>query len=101
MKFQFDQGTFDEYSLRLVIGAIALGLPSLVIHLSENPLPSISASYYTSSRDVFVGCLFAIGALLIGYNGRTIAQFLAAKVAAIASILIHVPGPGPIGAVSG
>lgn len=31
---------------------------------------SISASYHTDARDVFVGFLFAIGVLLIGYKGH-------------------------------
>jgi len=61
---------FDQLKLRLIIGGIAFLLPVLTPAISSIPLTSISASYYTESRDVFVGLLFVVGALLFAYDGR-------------------------------
>ena len=57
--------------MRQIIGAIAFGMPWAVWLLAEEPgqLSSISASYWTDSRDIFVGCLFAVGFFLAAYNG--------------------------------
>ncbi len=74
--------TFDHYTLRLFVGGIALFFPWVVtvfafpvnsshLALLERIPSSISASYYTNARDIFVGCLAVIGILLIGYKGHT------------------------------
>ncbi|MEO5888515.1 MAG: hypothetical protein ABIQ77_12725, partial [Anaerolineales bacterium] len=42
-----------------------------VIIITAEITSSISASYYTDARDVFVGLLFVIGAFLLAYNGRS------------------------------
>ena len=73
--------TFDHYTLRLFVGCIALFFPWVVtffafpinsshLALLERIPSSISASYYTNARDVFVGGLAIIGVLLIGYKGH-------------------------------
>ena len=62
---------FDSHTLRLIVGALAFAFPSTVIVLTGKITTSISASYYEEgNRDVFVGFLFIIGALLIAYKGR-------------------------------
>lgn len=73
---------FDHEAIRRFIGVIALALP-LAVRISAWEVPeSISGSYHypTSSfpylpyfpapRDIFVGCLFVIGAFLMSYKGR-------------------------------
>ncbi len=52
-------------TMRRIVGAIALLLAPVVWILSGEPeLTSISISYWTDSRDVFVGALIAIGFFL-------------------------------------
>ena len=62
---------FSPYTLRLIVGFIAFALPCIVISITATITSSISASYYTNARDVFVGLLFVIGAFLLAYNGRS------------------------------
>ena len=62
---------FSPYTLRLIMGFIAFALSPIVIIITAEITPSISASYYTNARDVFVGLLFVIGAFLLAYNGRS------------------------------
>ena len=67
-----DQLTFNPRTLRLTIGALAFAFPAAVIALTGKITTSISASYHeVQTRDVFVGFLFIIGALLISYKGHT------------------------------
>ena len=64
---------FDQRTLRLIIGALAFAFPCGVIALTGKVTTSISASYHEAqSRDVFVGFLFVIGALLISYKGHVL-----------------------------
>jgi hypothetical protein len=65
------QEEFDQLKLRLWVGVIAFLLPILTPLVAFTPLTSISASYYTNARDIFVGVLFVIGTLLWAYNGRS------------------------------
>ncbi|MBX3298858.1 MAG: hypothetical protein KF736_05270 [Acidobacteria bacterium] len=60
---------FDYRLLRLLIGLVAFFLPILVEVRSPTFLESISSSYWTDARDIFVGMLFMITALMLGYNG--------------------------------
>ncbi len=57
--------------MRIVVGIIALTLSPVVWILSgqSEALTSISISYWTDSRDVFVGALIAVGFFLSAYNG--------------------------------
>jgi hypothetical protein len=70
MKTSLSDAVFDYRALRLFVGLVALGLPEVAAFISSTPLSSISASYYTEARDIFIGSLFVIGALLWAYNGR-------------------------------
>ncbi|MRS14792.1 hypothetical protein GJV06_07870 [Enterobacteriaceae bacterium RIT691] len=57
-------------TLRVVIGVIAVFLSPMVYVVSGfNPLKSISDSYWTDARDVFVGSLAVVGFFLSAYNG--------------------------------
>jgi hypothetical protein len=81
---------FDYRTLRLVVGCVAFALPVVVVLISSKPLSSISASYHTEARNVFVGALFIIGALLLAYNGHTPTQKWVSKGAAPAAILVAI-----------
>jgi hypothetical protein len=61
---------FNSKALRLTVGGIAFALPWVVIFATLSVTSSISASYHTKVRDIFVGALFVIGALLVAYNGH-------------------------------
>jgi hypothetical protein len=62
---------FDYRELRLMVGILAFSLPWVVVLIALALPPSISASYHTKARDVFVGSIFVIGALLIAYKGHS------------------------------
>ena len=78
----------DHHTIKLIIGVIALSLAGLTSGFAAAPLQSISASYHEGgwSRDIFVGFLFAIGALLLAYNGRSTREMLLSKTAAFAAV---------------
>ncbi len=68
-------GALSYVGLRRAIGIIALALPpTLVVGqllLDGKPWPnSISAYYYTSMRNVFVGAMCALGVFLLSYRYR-------------------------------
>lgn len=81
---------FDYRALRLLMGLIAFALPFVVSCISSNSLSSISASYHTEARDAFVGMLFVVGAFLWAYNGHTLPQAYASKLAALAAVLVAI-----------
>ncbi len=68
----FSKRQINHKIMRIVVGIIALLLSPTVWFLSggENELTSISISYWTDSRDVFVGSLIAVGFFLSAYNGE-------------------------------
>lgn len=61
----------NHKTMRVIIGAIALLLSPTVLLIAQVPggLPSISDSYWTGARDVFVGALIVVGFFLSAYNG--------------------------------
>ena len=81
---------FDYRALRLAMGIIAFLLPILVSIKANVDLTSISASYHTDARDIFVGLLFFVAAFLWAYNGHHPKEGYAAKGAALASVLVAV-----------
>ena len=82
--------------VRKAIGFTGIALPVLLILYSfviENSWPkgSISAYYYSGGREIFVGCLFAIGVFLYAYKGfdkdvRKPTDKLVSRLAAIGAI---------------
>jgi hypothetical protein len=81
---------FDYRALRLLMGFIALALPFAVSILSSSPLSSISASYYTDARDAFVGMLFVVSAFLWAYNGHSLKEACASKIASLAAVFVAI-----------
>ena len=75
--------------LRKAIGIVAIALPfflGLGTVIFDAGLPiSISAAYYTNTRNILVGGMCAIGAFLMSYHGYERKDGIAAKVAAICS----------------
>jgi hypothetical protein len=70
--FKNREEEFDADASKFIIGFIAFFLPLAVMFITSTSLQSISASYHEGfwPRDIFVGFLFMIGALLFTYNGR-------------------------------
>jgi hypothetical protein len=83
-----DTPIFDYRTLRLAMGVIALSLPLLVTFISAQKLESISASYYTDSRNIFVGLMFVVAAFLFAYNGWTTLQAFSSKFAALGAAMV-------------
>ena len=70
------------------MGVISLVLPFAVSAISSTKLSSISISYYTEARDIFVGFMFVVSVLLLAYNGHTDKQKIASKLAALTAVLV-------------
>ena len=68
---QDSRRVINHKRMRVVVGIIAVLLSPVVWVLAgESPeLTSVSISYWTDSRDVFVGSLIAVGFFLSAYNG--------------------------------
>jgi hypothetical protein len=86
----FNQNEIDHHVLKLIVGLVALSLASLTAWLSDHVLGSISASYYEDgwSRDIFIGCLFAISSFLCAYNGEGVVEAVLSKIAALAALVV-------------
>lgn len=80
----------DHRTIKLIVGGIAISLPFLASVFANDPLASISASYYEEgwSQTFFLGFLFAIAAFLLAYNGLSRNEMLLSKVAAIAGLCV-------------
>ena len=82
---------FNYQLQRLMIGVVSFALPLLVIFIACNDLTSISASYHTESRDIFVASLAAVGLLMIPYQGKSgeaKSEFWLSKVGGVAAIVV-------------
>ena len=89
---------FDYRLLRLIMGVIAFSLPLVVDLIASSELASISASYHTEARDLFVGLLFVVAALMLAYNGHNRRESMASKTAAIAAAGVALfPTAPPVG----
>ena len=78
----------DPRTIKLLVGLIAIFLASLTSSFSVNEIHSISASYHEGgwARDFLVGCLFAISAFLLAYNGKSKLEMILSKIAAISAL---------------
>jgi len=76
---------FDYRALRLLMGVIAFALPIIVTIVSTTRLSSISASYHTEARDIFVGLIFVVSAFMLAYKGHTTTEAWVSTVACIAA----------------
>lgn len=79
------------WTLRKALGYLAIAMP-IVVRVGAyafEGIPSsdsISAYYYTSMRDVFVGTLFAIGVFLFFYRGQDPVDDVLTNVAGAAAV---------------
>ena len=87
-----DQALLISYlTLRKIVGLLGAALP-FVVSLGAAALfqqglqASISAYYYTGTRDVFVGMLWAIGIFLLSYRGYQAKDSIAGDVASVCAI---------------
>ncbi len=79
---------FSGEFIRFLIGFIALAFPVIVLLVAkERPLTSISYSYHTEARNIFVGLLFVLGAFLLVYKGRSPAEAWVARFGALAPVI--------------
>jgi hypothetical protein len=82
----------NQYTIKFLIGFVALGLPVVELALSHGAITSISQSYWYPdspwTRNLFVGSLIAIAALLASYNGTSREQLWMGKIAALTAVLI-------------
>ncbi len=78
----------DHRTIKLIVGVIALSLPSLTSIFADTTISSISASYYERgwSQTIFIGFLFAIAAFLMAYNGVSRTEMILSKVASLAAL---------------
>lgn len=80
-------------TLRKAIGYLGISMPIIVrlgAYLFEG-IPSnesISAYYYTGTRDVFVGILFAVGVFLFCYRGPATQDNVLTNIAGLSAIAI-------------
>jgi hypothetical protein len=82
---------FNYQLQRLMIGIAAGLLPILVHFLGCNELTSLSASYHSNARDIFVACLSAVGGLMLPYQGKDATEkeeFWLAKIGGLAAIVV-------------
>ncbi len=99
-------GTSTQRTYRYVrvaiVGAVVLLLVSLAaVVVSDGPVTSISAMYYTPARGVFTGALFAIALALIALSGHSVEQALLDVAALFAPLIAIVPTPILAGDVAG
>ncbi|HEX2879737.1 MAG TPA: DUF998 domain-containing protein [Polyangiaceae bacterium] len=82
---------FNYQLQRLMIGVAAGLLPILVFFFGCDQLTSISASYHSDARDIFVACLSAVGGLMLPYQGKDATEkeeFWLAKVGGLAALVV-------------
>ena len=73
-----DELVMSYLRVRQALGWLGVGLPLVLILggllAGTGILPSVSDYYHSVMRDIFVGCLFAIGVFLISYNGHPLKE---------------------------
>lgn len=77
----------DYLRLRRAVGLLGVLLPFILLALAGEQ-PSLSAYYYTPARDVFVGLLFVIAALLGAYRGYDRGDRICSALAALALAVV-------------
>ncbi len=88
------RAAFDQHTIKFTVGIIALSLPCLEMYLTGGRINSISESYWTEfafgpwPRNIFVGLLFAIAALMLSYNGLEEREMWLGKLGAVCATLI-------------
>ncbi|MBQ5940618.1 MULTISPECIES: hypothetical protein [unclassified Massilia] len=83
-----DKHEIDYRTMKLMVAAISLTLSGLTLYFAEGPLASISHAYCADgmSRDIFVGFLFAIAAIMSAHNGADDCEKVASRLAAVSAL---------------
>lgn len=91
-----------RYVRLAIVGAVLLLLASLVVVLvTDGPVSSLSALFYTPGRGVFVGVLFAVALALVALSGHSVEQVLLDLAALFAPVIAIVPTPAASGDAPG
>ncbi|KHK98540.1 hypothetical protein LK09_06060 [Microbacterium mangrovi] len=85
------QRTYRYVRLGLVGAAVALGIAVVQVLVTVGPVPSISATFYTPARGIFVGVMFAITFALVALSGHSWEQVLLDLAALFAPVMAIVP----------
>lgn len=85
----------DHKTVRIGIGIVALFMPISVLLFAGKDvgkMDSISASYWTDSRDIFVGCMTAVAFALASYNGTGVcsrdSEYWLSKLAGMSALVV-------------
>lgn len=102
----FSSELITAKTLRRAVGILGIALPVAVflgalIIFQEGVLGSISGSYHTGMRDVFVGVLWATGIFLFCYKGYEKMDDRVATWAGVFAVLVSLFPTTPDGPVSG
>ncbi|WP_417562391.1 hypothetical protein [Microbacterium sp.] len=95
------QRTYRYLRVALVGAAAVLGIGLAVVVVTDGPVTSISALYYTSGQTVFVGALCAIALALVALSGHSVEQVLLDVAAVFAAMIAVIPTPVGAGDVPG
>jgi len=76
--------------LWMIVGVTAIGLATLVNRLAggKDQITSMSASYWTDSGGIFIGCLVGIGFCMFIYNGFGPFENVFSKIAGFLAIVV-------------
>ncbi|MEN2740200.1 hypothetical protein ABCS02_20580 [Microbacterium sp. X-17] len=83
--------TYRYVRLSIVGAVVLLGVGIAVATWVDGPLGSVSATYYSSAHDVFVGSIFAIAISLVALSGDSLEQVLLDYMAICAPVIAVVP----------
>jgi hypothetical protein len=93
--------TYRYVRLSIVAAVALLGIGIAVVLMTEGPLGSVSATYYSSGHDVFVGAIFAVAIGLVALTGDSLEQVLLDYMAICAPVIAIVPPRVAAGEVAG
>jgi len=95
------QRTYRNLRVGIAGTVVLLGVSVIVAATTVGVLPSISAYYYTSARNVFVGSLIAAAIAILALSGRGLQRALFDAAALFAPLVALVPTPIRAGTVPG
>jgi hypothetical protein len=95
------QRTYRNLRVGIAGTVVLLGVSVGVAATHVGVLPSISAYYYTSARNVFVGSLIAAAIAILALSGRGLQRALLDAAALFAPLVALVPTPIRVGTVPG
>ena len=95
------QRTYRYVRVGLVAVVLFVGVGVGAQVAAGGALASLSASYYTPARNVFVGALCAVSLALLALSGRSLEQALLDLAALLAPVIALVPAPVMAGDVPG